>query len=66
MSSERQLDIEQHVDIQAAPEVVFEGIIRSDGPVVVGVTTFLVVVFMISNLLVDVMYAWLDPRIRYE
>lgn len=45
---------------------VFDGILRSDGPVVVGITTFLVVLFMVSNLLVDLMYAWLDPRIRYE
>ncbi|MBY5161691.1 ABC transporter permease [Salsipaludibacter albus] len=53
-------------NIPGIGRTVFEGIIRSDGPVVVGVTTFLVVIFMISNLLVDVMYAWLDPRIRYE
>lgn len=45
---------------------VFQGILRSDGAVVVGITTFLVLIFMISNLVVDVMYAWLDPRIRYE
>jgi oligopeptide transport system permease protein len=25
-----------------------------------------VLVFVIANLLVDLLYAWLDPRIRYE
>lgn len=45
---------------------VFRAINQQDGSVVVGVTTFLVVIFVISNLLVDLTYAWLDPRIRYE
>jgi len=34
--------------------------------VVVGIVTFLVVVYMVAKLLVDVLYAVLDPRIRYE
>jgi peptide/nickel transport system permease protein/oligopeptide transport system permease protein len=45
---------------------VFSAIVRQEGTVVVGITTFLVIVFMITNLLVDVLYAVLDPRIRYE
>lgn len=32
---------------------------------VVSFTTVLVLVFIISNLLVDLLYAALDPRIRY-
>jgi peptide/nickel transport system permease protein/oligopeptide transport system permease protein len=34
--------------------------------VVVGIVTLFVLVFIIFNLLVDVLYATLDPRIRYE
>ena len=45
---------------------VFSAIVRQEGTVVVGITTFLVIVFMITNLLVDVLYAVLDPRIRYD
>lgn len=45
---------------------VFEAVQRQEGTVVVGIVTFLVVVYMVSNLLVDVLYAGLDPRIRYE
>lgn len=45
---------------------VFEATLRQEGTVVVGIVTFLVLVFMLSNLLVDVLYAVLDPRIRYE
>jgi peptide/nickel transport system permease protein len=31
-----------------------------------GGVLFIAVVFVLVNLLVDVMYAYLDPRIRYE
>src|SRR6266545_4457622 len=36
-----------------------------DGPTVVTIVSLLVVVFLIVNLLVDLLYALLDPRIRY-
>ena len=45
---------------------VFRAVRQQEGAVVVGIVTFLVLIFMISNLLVDMLYAWLDPRIRYE
>lgn len=45
---------------------VYDAVLRQDGAVVVGIVTFLILVYMIANLLVDFMYAVLDPRIRYE
>lgn len=39
---------------------------QGEASVVVGVVTLLVLIFLIVNLLVDVFYAVLDPRIRYE
>lgn len=39
---------------------------QQDSTVVVAVVTMLVLVFLIASLLVDVLYAVLDPRIRYE
>jgi len=45
---------------------LFRGIRTEDGPLVVGIVSVLVVVYLVSNLLVDVLYAVLDPRIRYE
>ena len=45
---------------------VYDGVIRQDGALVVGIVTFLIVVYMLANLLVDFLYAVLDPRIRYE
>lgn len=45
---------------------VFDATRSQEGTVVVGIATFLVIVYMIANLLVDVLYGVLDPRIRYE
>jgi peptide/nickel transport system permease protein/oligopeptide transport system permease protein len=45
---------------------VFDAVGRQEGTVVVGIVTFLVLIYMVSNLFVDVMYAVLDPRIRYD
>ena len=43
------------------------GAIQSqDNPIVLGVVTYGVVVFVVVNLIVDVSYAFLDPRIRLE
>ena len=33
---------------------------------IIGVVTILVIVFLVANLVVDILYAALDPRIRYE
>jgi oligopeptide transport system permease protein len=45
---------------------LFRAIRTEDGPLVVGFVSVLVIVFLVVNLLVDLMYAALDPRIRYE
>ncbi|MCJ7781997.1 MAG: ABC transporter permease, partial [Acidimicrobiia bacterium] len=45
---------------------VFDAARAQEGAVVIGIATFLVIVYMIANLLVDVLYGVLDPRIRYE
>lgn len=45
---------------------VFRAVRQQEGAVVVGIVTFLVIVFMVSTLIVDILYALLDPRIRYE
>ncbi|GAA4922954.1 ABC transporter permease [Actinoplanes utahensis] len=43
-----------------------QGIRNEDGPMVVGFVSILVIIFLFVNLLVDLLYAALDPRIRYE
>ncbi|GHC74424.1 ABC transporter permease [Streptomyces cinnamoneus] len=44
---------------------LYQGILRQNSPTVVGFVTILVIVFLVANLLVDLLYAVLDPRIRY-
>jgi len=44
---------------------LYQGILRQNTQTVVGFVTVLVLVFLIVNLLVDLLYAVLDPRIRY-
>jgi oligopeptide transport system permease protein len=45
---------------------VFDAIRAQEGAVVVGIVTLLVFFFVFFNLVVDVLYAVLDPRIRYD
>ena len=45
---------------------VFEGVQRQEGTVVVGIATFMIIVYMTANLVADLLYGVLDPRIRYE
>jgi peptide/nickel transport system permease protein len=47
-------------------DLLLTGIKTADYPVVQGVTLLLVFIFMCINLLVDVFYAILDPRIRLK
>ncbi|MGB9376410.1 MAG: ABC transporter permease [Mycobacteriales bacterium] len=46
--------------------LTFRAIRLKEGALVVGVVTLIVLVFLVVNLIVDLMYAVLDPRIRYE
>lgn len=43
-----------------------ECILKSDFPVVQGVVLLVATIFVLMNLLVDVIYAFLDPRIKYS
>jgi peptide/nickel transport system permease protein len=44
---------------------VFESIQFRDYPVVQSMTLVIAGIFVLANLLVDLSYAWLDPRVRY-
>lgn len=45
--------------------LIVQGVQSSDYPLVQGTTMFILVVFLLINLIVDVLYAVIDPRIRY-
>jgi ABC-type dipeptide/oligopeptide/nickel transport system permease component len=53
-------------NIPGIGRLVFQSISQQENTVVVGTVTILVIVFLVSNLIVDMLYAFLDPRIRYE
>ncbi|MEV0093628.1 ABC transporter permease [Streptomyces sp. NPDC050738] len=44
---------------------LYRSINQSDNATVVGIVTVLVLVYLVTSLLVDLLYAALDPRIRY-
>ena len=46
--------------------LVFQSVRAGETPTVLAATTLLVLVFLVASLLVDLLYAVLDPRIRYE
>ncbi|MDI1460364.1 ABC transporter permease [Catellatospora sp. KI3] len=57
---------ERIFNITGIGNLLYKSLSLGDAPVVVGTVSVLVVVFLIANLIVDLLYAVLDPRIRYE
>jgi len=45
---------------------LIDGINRRDYPIVQAVILVIAVTFILLNLLTDLIYAWIDPRIKYE
>ena len=43
---------------------IVDALNKMDLPVVMGAVLFIALIFVIINILVDIVYAWLDPRIR--
>lgn len=43
----------------------YDGLARSDQPVILGVTLLAAFFIVVANLLVDLLYAFVDPRVRY-
>jgi peptide/nickel transport system permease protein len=58
--------IEQLFGLPGLGWTLLNGIYQRDYPVVQGTVLFFALVFALFNLLVDLTYAYLDPRIRYS
>jgi peptide/nickel transport system permease protein len=58
--------VETVFGIPGMGKLVVDGMLSQDYPVVQGVILIVAVTVVLSNLLVDVLYGWLDPRIQYE
>ncbi len=58
--------IEQVFSIPGLGQYVLTGISQRDFPVVEGCVLFIAFVYVIVNLLVDILYTYIDPRITYN
>ncbi|PWH06808.1 ABC transporter permease [Brachybacterium endophyticum] len=56
---------EKIFNIHGVGSVLYQAINKSESPVIVSVVTIMVMVFLLTNLIVDLLYAVLDPRIRH-
>jgi len=52
-------------NIHGVGGVLYQAVTRQEAPTVVSIVTVLVLIYLVTNLLVDLLYAALDPRIRY-
>ena len=58
--------VEQIFGINGMGKHFVQSVGNRDYPLLLGVTLLYSVLLVISNLMVDITYAWLDPRIRYD
>jgi peptide/nickel transport system permease protein len=57
--------IEEIFALPGMGRLALQAIYQRDYPVVQGVVLIIALLFVLTNLVVDLLYAWIDPRIRY-
>jgi oligopeptide transport system permease protein len=58
--------VEKVFAIPGLGNIFIQSVLNRDEPLTLGIVAFLSILIMIANLLVDISYGFLDPRIRYE
>ncbi|MBK7392580.1 MAG: ABC transporter permease [Chloracidobacterium sp.] len=58
--------VEKVFAIPGLGNIFIQAVLNRDEPLILGVVAFLSILIMIFNLIVDIAYGFLDPRIRYE
>ena len=58
--------VERVFAIPGLGNIFIQSVLNRDEPLILGVVAFLSILVMVFNLLVDISYGFLDPRIRYE
>jgi oligopeptide transport system permease protein len=58
--------VERIFSIPGLGKIFIEAVLNRDEPLVLGIVAFLSILIMVFNLIVDISYGFLDPRIRYE
>ena len=58
--------VETVFDIPGIGRLNYTAITHSDFPVTEGTVLFAAIFVIVANIVVDVIYAYLDPRVRYS
>ncbi|HEX8250194.1 MAG TPA: ABC transporter permease [Pyrinomonadaceae bacterium] len=58
--------VERVFAIPGLGNIFIQSVLNRDEPLILGIVAFISIMIMVFNLLVDISYAFLDPRIRYE
>lgn len=58
--------VEKVFAIPGLGNIFIQSVLNRDEPLILGIVAFLSILIMLFNLLVDISYGFLDPRIRYE
>ena len=58
--------VERVFAIPGLGNIFIQAVLNRDEPLVLGIVAFLSILIMVFNLIVDISYGFLDPRIRYE
>lgn len=52
-------------NVPGVGRTLYQAVLKGEGPTVVSFVTIMVLMYLVVNLLIDLLYAVLDPRIRY-
>jgi len=58
--------VERVFVIPGLGNIFIQAVLNRDEPLILGIVAFLSVLIMVFNLIVDISYGFIDPRIRYE
>jgi oligopeptide transport system permease protein len=58
--------VERVFVIPGLGNIFIQAVLNRDEPLILGIVAFLSILIMILNLIVDISYGFIDPRIRYE
>lgn len=58
--------VEKVFAIPGLGNIFIQAVLNRDEPLILGIVAFLSILIMVFNLIVDISYGFLDPRIRYE
>ena len=58
--------VERILGIPGVGNLLIDSVFKRDYPVIMAVTIILATAFVLANLLADITYSIIDPRIRYQ